>query len=103
MLVIAEREYDFVYSGNGRSEKVILRIGAPEEKDASKAVLPFEVIGPGDRRLEREVPAVDTVQAMQWGLQMIPVELRSLEKSAGGKFVFLEEEDLGFTPLNLPE
>jgi hypothetical protein len=102
MLGIAEREYGFVYSGSGQSETVILRVGAPEEKDPSKWVLPFEIIGPGQRRLERAVPAVDAVQALQWGLQMIPLELRSIEKSVGGKFIFLDEEDLGFTPLNMP-
>jgi hypothetical protein len=102
VLVIAEREYDFVNSGSGQSEKVFLRVGAPEEKDPAKWVLPFEIIGPGQRRLERAVPAVDAVQSLQWGLQMIALELRSLEKSAGGRFFFLDEEDLGFTPLNIP-
>jgi hypothetical protein len=36
------------------------------------------------------------------GLQMIALERSSLEKSARGKFIFLDEEDLRFTPLNMP-
>ncbi|MDC0739848.1 DUF6968 family protein [Polyangium mundeleinium] len=102
MPVIAEREYEFVFDDARPSEKVLLRVGAPEEKDPAKWVLPFEIIGPGQRRMERAFPAVDAVQSLQWGLQMIALELRSLQSSAGGKLHFLDEESLGFDPLNLP-
>jgi hypothetical protein len=57
---------------------------------------------PGQQRLERAFAAVDAVQALQWGLQMIQAELRAIENISGGKFFFLDEEDLGFTPLNMP-
>jgi hypothetical protein len=100
--VIAEREYEFVFDQPGLSEKVWLKVGAPEERDPSKWVLPFEIVGPGQRRIERAVPAVDAVQSLQWGLQMIALELRSLQSSAGGKLQFLDEESLGFDPLNIP-
>jgi len=33
---------------------------------------------------------------------MIALELRSLQSSAGGKLHFLDEESLGFDPLNIP-
>jgi DUSAM domain-containing protein len=96
MHVIAEREYGFVAGSAGQAGKVILRIGAPEQEAPSDWVLPFEILGPEQERIESAVHGLDAVQVLHCGLQRIAVELRSLQERTGGTLTVFEKDGSGF-------
>lgn len=97
MRVIAEREYVFTRSDADRPEKVILRIGAPEQEGPANWVLPFEIIGPGSLRSEHTAPGHDAVQALESGLGVIATELNALQETAGGTLTYLKKKKSGLS------
>jgi hypothetical protein len=70
----------------------------PEQEAPSDWVLPFEILGPEQERIESAVHGLDAVQALHCGLQRIAVELQSLQERAGGTLTLFEKEGLGFAP-----
>ena len=102
MQLIAERELIFIRDGRKRGRRTALRIYAPECRDAAAWNVTYVVEGPGKHRLERYVIGIDAVQALQWALQVMPMELKSFAQELGGRFTFLDGNDMGFTPLSLP-
>lgn len=102
MQLIAERVLVFIRNGKTRGRKAALLVYAPICKDASSWRVYYSVKGPGKHALERHVVAIDALQALQWAIQLMPIELKSLGRELGGRFVFLDNNDMGFAPLLLP-
>ena len=102
MQLIAERTLIFIRDGKTRGRKATLLVYAPICNDASAWRVNYSLNGPGKHSLERYVVAIDALQALQWAIQLMPIELKSVARDLGGRFVFLDDEDRGVRPLALP-
>ncbi|WP_420829672.1 DUF6968 family protein [Polyangium aurulentum] len=93
--VVAERVLDFRQSEESKAQRIRVRIGAPQRQGKDWSVV-YEIRGPGRRREKREVWGVDSVQALHMAMANVPVDVRGIEVSTGGKVTFLGGEELMF-------
>lgn len=93
--VIAERRLE--WAGGGPGGGVLVRIGrpVPDPEPDGDWRCPLQIVGAhGDA--VRAAYGVDAVQALVLGLWMIDVELRAMQRDAGGTPLWLDQTDLGF-------
>ena len=93
--IVAERILEFRHSQESQPKNVRVRIGAPQKEGNDWSVV-YEIRGPGRRREKRKVWGVDSVQALHMAMGSVPVDVRGIEMSTGGKVTFLGGDDLMF-------
>ncbi|WP_153822413.1 DUF6968 family protein [Polyangium spumosum] len=93
--IVAERILEFRHSPESEPKRVRVRIGSPRREGNDWSVV-YEIRGPGRRREKRKVWGVDSLQALHMAMGSVPVDVRGIEMSTGGKVTFLGGEDLMF-------
>lgn len=94
---IARREYEIA----GTTDKVIVVLGRPQKYPSGRDYYcPFKVIGKGWGYIHWII-GMDEVQAIQYALRMINVELTTSKRTEKLKLLWSQESDLGFQEWDL--
>jgi len=89
--VIASREMTFIFT-DGRREKASLKVGMPfEYGEGLDWCCPYELSTESSKKLFGQF-GIDALQALEFTMKTLGVEIEHWEKTKKGKFYFLDEE-----------
>jgi hypothetical protein len=81
MEIIAERTLELERPGDPDTKTIRVVIGKPERRDGDVCVASYEIHGPGAGEVvKRELHGVDSMQALESALHVLPIELGAYER-----------------------
>lgn len=92
--IIVSREMEFIFD-DGRKEKAYLKVGMPFEcKENTDWCCPYELSTESKKKVFGMV-GIDALQALEFTMKILRVEIEHWERTKNGKFYFLNEEGAG--------
>lgn len=81
--------------------EIVISLGQPRKADTEQGdyVCPYQVTGVGSAKVRYAV-GMDTLQAIQFAIEMIGADVSSINRKLGGKLSWLEP---GYKDLGLPQ